>query len=205
MTPEFRKTLVGSADSANPNLKPLNIFQKFKELNVQMYKSNATLTATHPYSSKWYTWPLMTRPVYYWNGSTSSPQVQSRIYLLGNPVIWWASTVAILYLLLNVFRDLYRGVRPKPLPGLLAGAYLLNMLPFIGIKRAMFLYHYLIGLVFAIIALVYLIDQTKNKKRIFLILSVVIFAAFFFFAPLSYGLPLTEKAYNLRIWLQTWL
>ena len=54
--------------------KPL--MAKFLELNAEMYRSNARLTATHPYSTlppagyqklDWYTWPLMMRPIYYWN------------------------------------------------------------------------------------------------------------------------------------------
>ncbi len=203
MTQEFRKTLTGSTDSTNADIKSLNIFQKFRELNVQMYKSNATLTASHPYSSKWYTWPFMIRPIYYWNNSANGQQ--SRIYLLGNPVIWWASTVAMLYLLIGVFYGLYRGVRPKLLPVLLTGTYLLNILPFIGISRAMFLYHYFIGSILAIIALVYLIDRLENKKRAFVALLVASVAMFIFFAPLTYGLPLTEKAYHLRNWLPSWI
>jgi dolichyl-phosphate-mannose--protein O-mannosyl transferase len=202
MTPKFRKTLAGSADNANAELKPLNIFQKFNELNLQMYKSNATLTATHPYSSQWYTWPFMIRPIYYWNDSGDGQQ--SRIYFLGNPVIWWASTVAMLYLLMSVFQGLYRGIRPKLLPALLGGAYLLNMLPFIGISRAMFLYHYMIGLVFAIVALVYLVDRIVNKKRVLMILLIASIVSFVFFAPLTYGLPLNEKMYHARVWLSTW-
>lgn len=228
MTPAFRKTLTGSTDNTNPDIVPLNIFGKFTELNAQMYKSNATLTASHPYSSYWFTWPFMIRPIYYWYGGDSnqqpaSPKLQrgeqttsdqaqkigSRIYFLGNPVVWFASTLAILFLILKVVGRTLTGWRNILDLGttkfLLAGGFLLNMLPFIGIKRAMFLYHYLIGLVFAIIALVYFIDQMKNKKRIFLILLAMSLAAFIFFAPLSYGLPLTEKAYNARVWLKTWL
>lgn len=222
MTPRFRKTLVGSADSTNTDIKPLNLFQKFNELDLQMYKSNATLTATHPYSSKWYTWPFMIRPIYYWNGTNdkvqeTSDKAMARIYFLGNPVIWWVSTAAILYLLINLLSQIFRPAILKfklldfasqPINRIgwfLGGAYILNLLPFVGIKRAMFLYHYMVGLVIAIISLVYLIDQTKNKKRIFIILLAVSFAVFIFFAPLTYGLPLTEKAYNARVWLKSWL
>src|SRR3989344_1737846 len=69
MTPEFRKTLIGSTDYQNTDIIPLNITGKIVELNKQMYTSNTTLTADHPYSSKWYTWPFMQRPIYYWHGS----------------------------------------------------------------------------------------------------------------------------------------
>lgn len=212
MTQQFRKTLEGYNEPELKTVKPLNIFRKFIELNLQMYKSNATLTATHPYSSQWYSWPLMIRPIYYWNHSFettnySPPTTNSRIYLLGNPVVWWASTVAIMYLVFSVLYLVFRNVRYK-IPDtayFLTGAFILNLLPFIGIKRAMFLYHYFPALVFSIIALVYLIDKSAKRKTAFAVMIAASFAAFIFFAPLTYGLPLTEKAYHLKTWLNSWI
>ena len=214
MTPEFRKTLAGSADSQNADLNTLNIFQKFKELNFQMYKSNATLTAGHPYSSKWYTWPFMIRPVYYWYEQGPQPAESARIYLLGNPVIWWASTLAVTYLAVVALALVLKALKSKTvlklwrannLPVFLLGAWIINLLPFIGISRAMFLYHYFTALIFAILILAYLIDHLENKKRIFSILLAVSVLSFAFFAPLTYGLPLSEKMYNARVWLKPWL
>jgi dolichyl-phosphate-mannose-protein mannosyltransferase len=217
MTPAFQKTLAGNSNAADATIKPLNTFQKFIELNKVMYTSNASLTATHSYSSKWYSWPFMIRPVYYWYGPpptiATSNAGTSRIYFLGNPVTWWFSTAALLYLLLETISMLGIAAKRKQLIALwkgnnlrffILGSFFLNLLPFIGITRVMFLYHYMVALIFTIIALVYLIDTLKNKKKIFIGLILVSFAAFVFFAPLSYGLPLSEPAYNLRNWLGTW-
>ncbi|MEK7076548.1 MAG: phospholipid carrier-dependent glycosyltransferase [Patescibacteria group bacterium] len=173
-----------------------NVSKKFVELNVQMYQSNQRLTATHPYGSQWYSWPFMTRPIFYWVDSTSSPQVSSRIYLLGNPVIWWMSTVAVLLSLMYIVR--HRIIK------ILLGGYFLNLLPFIGIKRVMFLYHYLTGLIFAILILVYLIEKQKHARKIFIGLAITSVAAFIYFAPLTYGLPLSPQAYNARVWFPSW-
>ncbi|MBX4211762.1 MAG: phospholipid carrier-dependent glycosyltransferase [Candidatus Yanofskybacteria bacterium] len=90
MTPEFQKTLIGNGYQDRTDLKTPNVFDKFIELNAEMYRSNQRLTATHPYGSKWYEWPFMTRPIYYWTDD------HERIYLLGNPILWWLSTVAVL-------------------------------------------------------------------------------------------------------------
>lgn len=251
MTPEFRKTLIGSPENQNPNLEvqPLRAWGRFIELNKQMYKSNATLTAGHPYSSKWYTWPFMMRSIYYWyeagavanspsrfdssnRGSSiaeqsGQPAESSRIYLLGNPVIWWASTLAVAYLAVVALALVLKALKNKTvlvlwrannLPVFLLGAWIINLLPFVGISRAMFLYHYFTALVFAILVLVYLIDKLPNpapltsgqrcwasKKRIFTILLAVSVISFAFFAPLTYGRPLSERMYNARNWLNTWL
>ena len=211
MTPSFQSSLQGSDYASDPKLKPLNIFQKFIELNKNMYTANKTLTATHPYSSKWYTWPFMTRSVYYWNGSTGSPQVpgvEEKIYLIGNPLIWWASTVSIMYLVLSSMGEFISKKRlaliPNTIPLILAGGYLINYLPFIGIGRVMFLYHYLASLIFAILALAYLIDQQKNRRNILIGMLVLAGLAFLYFSPLSYGLPLEARSFQNRLWLTTW-
>ncbi|MDP2630466.1 MAG: hypothetical protein Q8P56_03600, partial [Candidatus Uhrbacteria bacterium] len=220
MTPSFRKTLAGSPDALSPDIEPLGLFGKFTELNGQMYSANSRLSATHPYSSKWYTWPFMIRPIYYWNGSVApenSGQVdmgQSRIYFLGNPIIWWASSVAIIFLLLVLLESLLRKFYKNEvnqtysglIPWLFAGAFMFNLLPFIGVSRVLFLYHYLSAYIFAILTLAYLSDRLSGKtKRITatcLILAGI--ASFLYFAPLSYGLPLDDAGYSARAWFTSW-
>ncbi|MEK9157571.1 MAG: phospholipid carrier-dependent glycosyltransferase [Patescibacteria group bacterium] len=201
MTPEFQSTLNNSSYSSDPTIKPLNDFQKFIELNKEMYTANKTLTATHPYSSKWYTWPLMIRPIYYWNNASNITPDQEKIYLIGNPLIWWASSVAVLYLLLSLFG---RNFLKEKLPLLLLAGYLINFLPFIGIGRVMFLYHYLSSLIFAILILVYLIDTSHRPKTKFLVLILLAISTFVYFAPLSYGLHLEAKSFQNHLWLKTW-
>ncbi len=200
----FQKTLAGSTINAE-GYKPLGLMTKFVELNLKMYGANTNLTAGHPYSSKWYSWPFMARPIYYWHeNSPSTASQESRIYLLGNPIVWWASTAAIIYSLFVLARDTVQRKPKNKTLALLGGAYLFNLLPFIGITRAMFLYHYMIGLIFAIVALVCLIDEERSKNKIFVVLLTASFIAFLFFSPLTYGLPLTNSAYHLRTWFPSW-
>ncbi|MBI2062512.1 MAG: phospholipid carrier-dependent glycosyltransferase [Candidatus Yanofskybacteria bacterium] len=204
-------TKSGSGDAfMKPTFHRDNVVTKFFQLNAEMYRSNQRLTATHPYGSSWYSWPLMTRPIFYWVSG------DSRIYLLGNPVIWWASTVAIMLLLLQNLKFKIFNLKLN-IAGILLGGYFLNLIPFIGITRVMFLYHYLTGLIFAILILVYLIekqdgstpfDKTQGKwlntRKIFIGLTIASILAFIYFAPLTYGLSLSPKAYNARVWLPSW-
>ena len=173
-----------------PDFHQSNMVTKFFQLNVEMYRANQRLTATHPYSSSWYSWSFMARPIFYWVSG------DSKIYLLGNPVIWWASTTAVLLSLMYISQ--HRIIK------ILLGGYVLNLLPFVGIKRVMFLYHYLTALVFAILILVYLIERQKQAKKMFIGLAIISAVAFIYFAPLSYGLPLSPQAYNARVWLPSW-
>ncbi len=201
MTPSFQRTLEGSVYAQDTTIPPLGLFSKFIELNEEMYRANATLTATHPYGSKWYTWPLMIRPIYYWNHNSTTTPTEEKIYLIGNPLIWWASTIAMLYLILSsIGRNLFKNKTAL----LLMGGFLVNLLPFIGISRVMFLYHYLSAFIFAILALAYLLDQQRNKRRAIIALTIIAGLLFIYFAPLSYGLPLEAGSFQNRIWLPTW-
>ena len=210
MTPPFQKTLAGNHHQADPQIKPAGLVQKFIGLNFEMFRANANLTAGHPYASQWYTWPFMLRPIYYWNESLPGNQIDTtpaRIYLLGNPAIWWGATVGIFYaLLVLVISWFYRQEKPTDPKTLylLAGAYLLNLLPFIGITRAMFLYHYFAAFIFALLLTVILIDQTTNRRKIFIGWVLASVVLFIFFAPLSYGRPIRETTYQWRAWFNSW-
>ncbi|MEK7589622.1 MAG: phospholipid carrier-dependent glycosyltransferase [Patescibacteria group bacterium] len=193
MSQRFQSTLQGTSVPAQEN--PPGFLEKFIELNTEMYRSNQRLTADHPFSSKWYTWPFMTRPIFYW------VDADARIYLLGNPVSWWLSTLAVIMAISLLIFD-PKSIK-KPAIILLLG-YILNLLPFIGIHRVMFLYHYLTALIFALLILIHLIDQEPKRLRYFIPLIALVIVTFIFFAPLSYGLPLSENDYSLRVWMQSW-
>jgi dolichyl-phosphate-mannose-protein mannosyltransferase len=235
MTPRFQKTLQGSKFAQDASLGPMDLLEKVEQLNSEMYKANATLTTGHPYGSKWYSWPILVRPIFYWVKKINGSE-QERIYFLGNPISWWCSTAAMAYITITLLLTAAIKMPGKwnQIPSsamLLTAAYFFNLLPFIGITRVMFLYHYMTALVFAYLALAYLIDQlaspatfinevvpasrrgardnpapapAMNRKLIYGILLTGSIASFLFFSPLTYGWALTDAAYNLRVWLPSW-
>ncbi|OHB18014.1 MAG: hypothetical protein A2913_00430 [Parcubacteria group bacterium RIFCSPLOWO2_01_FULL_40_65] len=185
-----------------PNFQRMNIFEKFTELNSELYQSNTRLTASHPYSSEWYQWPFMTRSIYYWNDSTNSSQSEAKIYLLGNPLIWWLTTVIIVYSIIY-FRK-YFMLDTKYL--ILPISYLLNLLPFIFIGRVMFLYHYFTSLIFAILILAYVLDKSDfaRKKTAFNAILIGSIILFLFFSPLTYGFQIPDWYYKMTVWMPSW-
>lgn len=213
MTPAFQKTLNDNQYAKNSAIQPLGLIGKFIELNKRMYTANKTLTFTHAYSSRWYSWPLMSRPVYYWVSSNQPAEQnldKAKIYLLGNPFIYWLSALAIIFLAVRLFYQLIKrnfSTSDYRLPAFLVAGFLINWLPFIFIGRVMFLYHYLSALIFAIMALALVIDQIKKfKTKIIVGLALIILftSNFIFFSPLSYGLPLSPDAQNYRFWFTGW-
>lgn len=213
MTERFQSTLIN-----NPYYQAgasMPVWDKLVELNQEMYSAQNSLNSTtHPYASKWYGWPLMSDPVYYWQGEVQAGGSQGHIYLLGNPVVWMLG--ALLTFMALVFwlvmpRSL--GRHRKAIGALLVG-YGLNFIPFAFIDRPMFLYHYLFALVFSILIagmmLALFFDwQTerfgqKTAIRTLFTLGAVTLVVFLYFSPLSYGWPLGATELDQRMLLPMW-
>jgi len=214
MSRRFQEQLTGNPFSQNKVSETQGFFGKFFELNAAMYDANQTLDKPHSYSSQFYTWPLMQRGIYYWTGAeTTDPKVgQARIYLLGNPLVYWLGTISILTLLFY-FAEAFIRRKVSAIPNkktfvFIIIAYLSNLVPFIFIGRVMFLYHYEAALVVSVLAFAYLVDRIDSYRlRVSVVITVLVVSVllYLFFAPLTYGLPLTGSAYNLRLWLPSWL
>ncbi len=195
MSDRFQKTLVDNHYSQDLSIKSKGFFGKFLELNLEMYDANRTLMTNHEYSSSWYTWPIMMRPVFYWQSSELS-----YIYFLGNPLIYWLGSLSIIFLFIYLFK---KG-SDRRIPLFILIGFIVNFIPFAFIGRVMFLYHYESALIFSIMALAFLIDRARRKRTIFQILICACFVSFIFFSPLTYGLHLTDSQLATRMWLPTW-
>lgn len=223
MSPGFRAALVGSPEqvanvsAGGPRVEPASFLARFLELNRSMFEASHHMQSEHPYGTKWYNWPFMSRGLDFWADYRSVPEDGvapgtmnrfARIMLLGNPVVWWASTFAIFLLLINLPAQLLAWATRRSLPDgtilFLCGAYALNMLPFMGIARVMFLYHYMSALMFAVLALCWQLDRARDRRWLMPTLLAAAVAAFMFFAPLTYGLHLSQAASDARFWFESW-
>lgn len=212
MSARFRSALVGSAQYDENN--NVSFGEKLIEQNREMYTAQSSLrTVEHPYASPWHGWPMMHKPVYFWQGDELDGK-QGHIYLLGNPVVWWGVVIAVLMAgLLMVFRHKIFKRREHLVLFLLAG-YFANFLPFAFIDRPMFLYHYLFALLFGILIACVMLSMVLGwlaKKygraaghRVYWVIAAAVLIGFIYFLPVSYGWPLTTDALQQYIWLQSW-
>ena len=172
------------------------------EYQKQSYIYHATLTATHPYGSKWWSWPLLSRPVLYYAEYTNlgidhwtGQQLISRMANLGNPWIWWTSLPCVVSLPYFIVR-----YRSFPATVILLG-FLSQYLPWSQISRVLFMYHMFGGLIFMVLALAFVLariaEQLKRPGRIMLVGSFLGVAVlfFFYFYPIWTGLPISGAAY----------
>ena len=69
------------------------------ELQKFMFNYHSTLTATHPFEAKWYTWPVMAKPIWYYMGGHLPEGTVEGIFALGNPAVWWSGLIGLLVLI----------------------------------------------------------------------------------------------------------
>lgn len=65
--------------------------------SMYTYHSKTVVNSTHPYSSHWYEWPIMYRPIWYFSNTLDSGLKQG-ISSFGNPAVWWLGIGAVAYM-----------------------------------------------------------------------------------------------------------
>ena len=171
------------------NLKKILIHQK------DMFNYHSKLKSNHYFSSKWFTWPVVYKPVWYHNQEISTGQRET-ITSVGNITIWWLGIISIIYLLIKIIKKDFRY------------SYLLIIilslwLPYAFIGREMFIYHYFPVLPPLILSIVSMIKELISKTKIEIIIPfylIIVSAFFIIYYPVVSGIPLEpEKIEKLKL------
>lgn len=171
----------------------------FWHLQQQMYWYHTKLTASHPYQSAWFTWPLDLRPVYYYLADIGGKF--AKIYAVGNPAIFWGGLVVLWFSIVTIFQKLNFKIL------LLLFSYFAFFLPWAASPRIMFLYHYLPSLPFLILLIAVNLDKVWNYKfgKILTIgYMLVACGLFIYFYPHVAALPVTGGWDNQYYWISSW-
>jgi dolichyl-phosphate-mannose--protein O-mannosyl transferase len=212
----FRSTLAGA-----PNYDPaahVSFARKFFELNSAMRQEDAALVGTAQGASPWYAWPLIQRAINFWAGPRGADGRQATIFLEGNPVLWYGIPVALVVAGIGLARGRERFRRWREPLAILAAGYLINFLPFIAIQRVMYQYSYFMAFVYSLALAVVGGGVRSGEMAVaddrwhwprgvraawYYGILICAVAGFVWFAPVSYGWPLSQRSFDLRFWLVT--
>lgn len=191
-----------------------------------MWNYHAHLQATHPYSSPWWSWPIMLRPTWYyfhdWKDVPGKSGI-SGVWAIGNAFIWWASVPALGYIAFLAWRDRLKslgmvsllgfglwamwGVQPRPL---LYMHYMFESIPFACIALAYIFYQMWNGesvepasedpLAAGGEATVPMVLSRQHLRWLVIAHLVLIVAWFIFYYPLLAAIPIPWSYYNAHIW-----
>jgi len=120
-----------------------DLFDYYKQV---VWYENSVASATHPYASPWWSWPLMFRPVAYWQHFPKEGKV-STVWGGGNPLIWWGALTGM------TFNAIYAIERPTVTRLFMLTGYLGYFLMWVWIGRTLFLYHYMPAVYLGFLAL----------------------------------------------------
>lgn len=164
----------------------------------------------HPYCANWYTWPLLMRPVAYYF-KEYKPNYYYDVHAMGNPLLWWFAVLAIFGLIWLVI-DRVRSHQKRlvienyiTIPLFILINYAANLLPWVKVTRCLFIYHYLGGVLFAILGLAWLVDLgLRSSSKLWQVAGLTtifsVAAAFVFWLPIYLGLSIDKMALSLRLW-----
>ena len=193
-------------------------------LQGAMYNYHATLSATHTFSSSWWTWPLMLRPLWLYV-STLPNNVTSTIVLMGNPLIWWVGFASIILVVERAIRgkelarSLWKKLTKKPqgtkstsrgkdLAAIFITVFFFfQWIPYVFISRVTFIYHFYVNVPFLCLATAYFISKywsSKWVKMAALAYFVGVAALFGLFYPVISGMPAPASSIEGLKWLSGW-
>ena len=158
------------------------------QCQVSMFSYHATLKATHPFESRWYTWLLGLRPVWYYRNGYLPYGMKASIAGMAGPVIWLVGLAALVGLLWHQVSA--RGSRQGAGVLILYGT---QLIPWMLVTRCTFLYHYFPSSMFCLAALALVLARMKHvdwAKKIAAGLCVVALVLFVLYYPALSGLPI---------------
>lgn len=176
-----------------------------------MFTVNAGMTATHPDASRPLTWLVMKVAPFFWTSDGAT------LYLVGNPVVWWGSSLLLIVIgvntaLMRVTRLRLEPRAAQPMVWWLLFAFAVSYVPFFAVTRVLFLYHYLTPLVFAT-AFVLLWLETAGwirteaagrQRASYVGVQVAAVLGFVAISPLTYGVSAGAYGAWLAALIRSW-
>jgi dolichyl-phosphate-mannose--protein O-mannosyl transferase len=174
-------------------------------LQRDIWSYHANLNATHPYFSRWWTWPWLYRPTWYFFRYEG---VWTRgILALGNPALWWASVPVTVWALVT-------GIRARDPRRIFSGAgFCFLYLPWGVSPRTLNYGHYLFEAIpYACLSLGLLLDRYWRTLPARVYVAVVL-ALFVLFLPFFTAWPIPSAWWQARLfgrwglwtWFPTWV
>ena len=189
------------------------------DAQVLMLDYHANLVAEHYFASPWYEWPLIVKPMWYYQADYKGAGMASSILAFGNPAVWWTGLAGILFVLgYSVYRN------ALPALGALAGrqdeddrtmpiicvAFLSGYLPWVLVSRLTFIYHYFASVPWIIIATALGLKYLARHRRrlayaLAALLAVAAVALFIAFYPLASGVEVPRAWCDAVAWFDGWM
>lgn len=178
----------------------------------KLWAHHAALTEMkHPLVSRWFTWLLPVKPVTM--RYTEVGDLVKTMTSMGNPLLWWLGSVAVLSTLLGAGSTLVASLRARAgclerldVPALwLLLFWALPLAPWIVTRRDSYIYHYLPAYGFAVVLVAgHVARLLLERPRLGWAGAGLIAVTTAWLAPVWCELPISRTGYELRLWFPGW-
>ncbi|HZZ01222.1 MAG TPA: phospholipid carrier-dependent glycosyltransferase [Candidatus Baltobacteraceae bacterium] len=183
-----------------------------------MFMYHDTLKATHPYSSKWWEWPLDYVPVAYFyqdhrkNQSDPKGCCVYEITSMPNPMILWFGLICVPWVAVLAWRERNKGY------ALIVLTYLMQWLPWMQSPRITFAYHFYVNIPLICICIAVVLQRLwewgkRSEEGYAKPLAYagvagyvgIALVSFIFFYPILAAHPIPWDAWHQRMWIDKWI
>ena len=193
--------LIASGNSINyTNFSLIDFILKYQKEMLHFHTVGKE-GITHPFLSPWWSWPLNMQPDTVWSHQEASSPLSSSIIMMGNPIFWWSSLIALVI-------TLKKGLLDRDFNALfIAGSVLSLWLPWSLMGHYTFIYYfYMVTPPLALIVTYMLVLALKNEATlgVHFYLAIMI-GVFIMFYPGISGMEF-DRAYvtGHLSWFSTW-
>ena len=161
--------------------------------NQIMHTINMKSALPHPYESRPLYWPLLMDK---WVGFISIGDTRF-IRCMGTPFVYWFSFAGLVIAILC-----FPLGKSDSVNALLIWGWAVSYFPFFLVPRTLYLYHYIIPLMFAVMNLAAVVERILPRYSA-VVLALLCFGCFLFFSPWCYGIS-CPKCQDRLLWTQRW-
>ncbi|WP_334171349.1 dolichyl-phosphate-mannose--protein mannosyltransferase [Sinomonas sp.] len=182
--------------------------------HLEAYAFHTGLTETHPYAASPWSWLVQGRPTSFYYVEPSgcgADRCSSAILSVGNPLIWWAGTIALAVAVL-----LWAGRRDWRVGGALCGVAAGYLPWFMYPERTMFAFYEVSFEPFFILVLAYVLGHILGRPTdppwrrqagflgvgVYLVLVVIVSA---YFMPIWSAQTITYLDWRMHMWMPSWV
>ena len=170
-----------------------------------MYDYHSKLQAAHSFSSSWWEWPIIRKPVWCYMGQELPVGKISSIITMGNPAVWWVGSLATI-----VAAVIALCKKEKGMYVILIGAASLYLPWTVASRKLLFIYHFFATVPFIVLCATYCFMVLRKKfpkfKYIIYIYLAAVLILFVMFYPVLSGM-IVSKSYVAAYlkWFNSWI
>ena len=175
---------------------------------IFMFSYHAWLEAYHPFSSNWWEWPLLVRPIFYYVSHLPYDMRQG-ISSFGNPAVWWTGIGATFFVIAAIIKRKFANDEENfRIVYFLLVAYAAQFLPWVLIDRPTFIYHYFPSVPFVVLIIVFCFKNYVHPlfPKMVWVYAGVVLGLFILFYPVLSGMPISaDFAHRFLRWFPAWV